>query len=1340
VSFTEADGVTPSSVPVTGGKAVYTVTAENTGGVPYTATTRLVLRDDLSELLQGATLDPSGGFTASWNPNDPADSGAFQVSGTQLVWRGTLAANQTVTLTYSATLDAGGRATVKNTVWEPSNPYTPNPPTPECDPVTRATGSGEACATASFGRPLLLVSKSSAGYGPDGEPLAQDEPLATGDTLTYTVRFRNVGTEDFGPDNLAMILDSLAGLAGGAEYEADSAKACIMDAANDCQPVGAQYAPTYANQLLTWRGVLEAGAEGRLTYNVTLLGGGPASLPNAAWTPDRPDEETPPADCAPPGNLTEFQECSASETPRALMHLDKTVQGPDSPRVGDRLTYTVRLTNLGDAPYQGDDAVLFDDLASVLANARLDGGITAVDAADMTTALGEAKLSADGTRIEWRGPLAAGQGVAMVFSIILEGASGSDPIYNIAWAPADPGDEDPPVYDDCPPSDEVPDPNATGRCAATETPRTDVAIQKHIVPDPSVPGASVPVPPATGDEIFYQVTMENTGGIPFTAQNPALLVDDLTDVLQTSVYLRNATAAYSDSAAMGEQPVYGANRLVWTGPLDVKQKVTITYSVRLRAAATAEVRNVAWSPADPFSPTTPPQPECATDEAGEQLIGPAGGVDAKNGEPCASANLSRALLNIEKSVSLADEATSTAWPGDTLTYQLEVTNISKDAGFTAENASVVWDDMADVLREEGTYLPETLHATTGTASDWTSDATVPEYRVKWTGALGPGQKVVITYDVYVTAAGDGWFRNVVWVPFDRGDKSPSVPSCAGSSDGSPVISVATGEICAGLNVTTPMLTLSKSSRPQSAQLPGQTVTYTIEAANVGAAPYPADRPMVVQDDLTQVLDDAVLVGDPSSTLPGQFARAGDMLTWSGAVPPGAMVRIAYQVRIGAGGDGILKNTAWGPLDPENPGDTPLCETGPIDGPTGQVCASEERLAPKLKLTKELVSPPPYTQGARSEFRVTVKNTGAAPFTAALPAVVVDDLSDVLDGGALDGYSVDPDVGTLQYRDQLLRWTGPLDPEESVTLSYFVVWSASGNGDLRNVVFQPLEPDNPAPLCEDTVDGIDQKTGEVCALVAADRPLLEIVKESDGHDRQLTAGDKVTYTITARNITDTPYTSAARATLVDSLAGVLNGAVFNGDQKAQTAGMNVGEFHYDADLGLLRWDGPLAGGAEVKITFSVTLTSGGNGVSRNVAWSPADPAVPWPPAPTCAGDTKTDPATGEPCDVDRLVRPSLVISKWSDADHPQPGGSLAAGSSGRQATLRTRESPPPCSVTSIRKLTAAPLASGPVQVSWPDSGSHWRSPAPAGVTVTAAKPAKSASSKTSRMSSTMTARF
>ncbi|MDR2565675.1 MAG: CshA/CshB family fibrillar adhesin-related protein [Bifidobacteriaceae bacterium] len=1242
---------------VPGATVEYTITAKNISDVDYTAGAPLVLHDDLTAILAGAQLQ-AGSWTQAWDVDDPRNEGAFEFGNNRLIWRGTLlsgkslarAAGQTVTLTFRATLSSGGAGTIANVVWEPFDPYEPLPPTPVCE-SNRLREVEEACGVDVIRRPALTVTKTS-----DPQPGAGT--LQTDDVVTYTVVLENTGDEDFTTTNPARLRDSLVQMLPGVTYQGDATASCP----GNSFPCGN---PVLDAGVLTWEEPLAAGESVTITYSVALTGAAPASLVNVAWAPHGPADLDPP-DCrggTVPGTP---QSCAQVTMPRALVHLEKTAQAPAVPRQGSEVTYVIRFTNIGDGDFTASNpAYLLDDLSDVLAN-----GVWKTEPyVAQAPSTGAGTLNWDSQRLSWTGQLKAGQTVAIVYSVTLT-AQGDGDLYNVAWSPVDPGDTTPPDPSACPVTPDLPDPTTAGRCAAAHVGKANLAVVKTLVNPPAAPH--------TGDLLTYRITATNTGGAAFTKASPALIRDDLTGILAGAAFQRPASATYNPAGAdQAREPDYTQPVLTWDGPLEAGQSVVIEYSVRLvgtTQTASTVLANTAWAPANPFTPGVPATPGCV-DGQGEPL---SGGIDPASGEPCSKLQQHRALLTLSKQVDDSNPA-----PGDTLTYQLLVANIS-DVAYTETEPAVVWDDLSGILDEADWVTGSETAYQAGAPGVLAGEATYYPVTglLRWAGPIPAGGQVVVEYKVKVNPAGDGAFRNVAWAPFDHDavDPPPPTPPCVPSTDGQPVTSVTTGEICAGLNLRGPLPALSKSSFPMGTVTAGEEIAYTLTATNVGLGPYTDAEPMVVEDDLAPVLDDSSLVeGSLTASVDGQpvdgqhqpvFDSTTGRLRWSGALDPGASLVVKFAVKVHGGGDGDVRNVVWAPFDPADPAHpkAPDCDqgVGPFDPDTEEACAADHRQIPQLTVTKKLTSQPPHPAGATLAYEVVITNVGPADFTVGHPAVVVDDFRQLLDGASYDGNAaVQPDVGELDYQDPYLTWSGPLERNGgTVTLRYSFTKAAHGDGFIRNVAWQPDTPHPSVPPETPDCDGpagaiVDPDTMEPCSAIGEYYPSLKIEKTSDGQGRQLAPSDVVTYTIRATNIGQADYTDANPAVVIDDLATVLNGAVFNDDAEARVGGAIVTAPALATPTRLV-WRSALAQGDTVVITFSVTLTGGANGITRNVAFTPQDLGDPDPEPPAC--DTQDpsdllDPVTGEPCAADELVRPVLAVAKWSDAQSPNPGDTV-----------------------------------------------------------------------------------
>ncbi|MEU9606419.1 hypothetical protein [Streptomyces sp. NPDC048057] len=146
-------------------------------------------------------------------------------------------------------------------------------------------------------------------------------------------------------------------------------------------------------------------------------------------------------------------------------------------------------------------------------------------------------------------------------------------------------------------------------------------------------------------------------------------------------------------------------------------------------------------------------------------------------------------------------------------------------------------------------------------------------------------------------------------------------------------------------------------------------------------------------------------------------------------------------------------------DPDNNEDTTTTEV------TGE---------PGLTITKEQNGPAVVMPGDTVEYTITVTNTGDTAYTAANPATLTDDLTELLDDAA---YNDDAEAsrGTVSYDEPDLTWRGALEPGQSATITFSVTTDVRTFGDLKlhNTVVSTTPGNNCARGSDDkrcTADG------------------------------------------------------------------------------------------------------------------------------------------------------------------------------------------------------------------------------------------------------------------------------
>ncbi len=431
---------------------------------------------------------------ATYN-NDAPPSATY--TAPNLTWTGTLAIGATATVTYSVTIKNPdtGDFTLTNTITSttPGN----NCPT-NCTTTTPVAG-------------MKITKKASPTQGKPG------------DKVTYTVTVTNIGRTTL---TAATFTDNLTGVLDDATYN------------NDAPP-----SVTYTAPNLTWTGTLAIGATATVTYSVTIK------------NPDTGDHQlintitstTPATNCPSP-------DCGTT-TPVAGIEITKKASATQA-NPGDRITYTVTVTNTGRTPQNG--ATFTDDLTGVLDDATYNK--------DGSATLGGITYTAP--KLTWTGDLPVGATATVTYSVTVANPDTGDHTLTNAITSTTPGNN-------CP--------------CTTTTPVAGMTIVKRATPTQADPGGTV----------TYTVTATNTGKTTLTN---ATFTDNLTNVLDDATY-------NNDGSATTGTVTYTAPNLTWTGTLAIGSSATITYSVLVNKTGDHRLNNTITS-------TTPgnncPSPDCTT--------------------------------------------------------------------------------------------------------------------------------------------------------------------------------------------------------------------------------------------------------------------------------------------------------------------------------------------------------------------------------------------------------------------------------------------------------------------------------------------------------------------------------------------------------------------------------------------------------------------------------------------------------------------------------------------------------------------------------------------------------
>ncbi|GAB3938679.1 hypothetical protein GCM10027614_19210 [Micromonospora vulcania] len=526
---------------------------------------------------------------------------------------------------------------------------------------------------------------------------------------------------------------------------------------------------------------------------------------------------------------------------------------------------------------------------------------------------------------------------------------------------------------------------------------------------------------------------------------------------------------------------------------------------------------------------------------------------------------------------------STAAAGATVNYTISVTN----TGTAALSGLTITDPLGGVL-DDATYNADAT-ATSGTVS-------FVSPTLSWTGNLAAGAAATITYSVTVATppTGDLVLTNTV--------KSPPSGNCA------------TGSVDARCTASVPIsaLTIVKTANRTTAT-PGDVVSYTITVTNTGQAAYPA---ATFTDAMGAALDDAVYNADAAATT-GAASFSSPNLTWTGILAVGASATITYTMTVRAPdpGDKVMTNTV---------SSGSLGSNCPAAANDARCTVTVTVLVPGLVLTNT-ASSSNTTPNSTVGYTVTITNSGQTAYTG---ISVATSLAGVL-GRATYNNDATTTAGALSYTSPNLTWSGDLAVGATVTVTFSVTVSPATTGEpvLTSVVSSSAVGTNCAP------GSIDPRcTASVTILI----PGLTLLKTASVPST--TPGSVVAYQIVVTNTGQSAYLGAS---FTDSLVGVLDDAVYNGN-----AAVTSGVVSYSTPT--ISWTGDLAVGASATVTYSVTVSNPATG-NRSMVNQLVSPT----PGANCATGS-ADPRCSTTVAV---LLPGLTLTNTPSAATATPGDTI-----------------------------------------------------------------------------------
>jgi len=1118
------------SSAVVGSTVQYTVTVTNTGSTAFSG---VALSDPLTGVLDDAV----------YNSNATASTGTVSYASSTVSWTGNLAANGSVTITYSVTVNNPdvGNMVLANTV--SSSTLGTN-----C-----AAGSVDARCTATVTVAGLTIVKS-----------ADVSSTTPGSTVRYSISVTNSGQTAYAP---ATLTDNLAGVLDDATYNSDATSTSGSVAVS--------------NGSLTWTGNLAVGASTTITYSVTVADPdtGNRSLTGTIVS------STAGSTC--PGS-NPAASCSTTVTVLVPALVITNSSNVSTTTPGSTVPYTVTLSNTGQTAYTATTVNVA--LAAALDDATYSGNATA--------SAGNVSYNAGAKTLTWTGDLAIGAVVTITASVTVNNPDAGDKTLTTVASSSAPGSTCPAgssnsactstvqvlipaltITKSADVSSTTPGSTVHYTVSVTNSGQTDytgaafsdslagvlddatyrndaaatsgtVSVSASTVgwtgnlaigatatitysvlvnqPDTgnksltgtvtsTTPGNACPnggtdprctssvtvlIPALTvtsavdastttpGSVVNYTFSLSNTGQIAYSG---ATVVVDLTGVLDDATYNNDASAT--------------------TGSLVINGNGTATWTISLAAGASASVTLSA-------TVNSPP--------AGNKTLSTTVTSDVPGSTcPTGSANTAckTTVTVLIPGLTITKTANASAvTPGDAVGYTITVLN----NGQSSYSAASFSDSLSMVL-PDATYGGGAT-ATSGTMSYSAST-------LSWTGALAPGTSATITYSVTVRDPDPGNKRMVNTVV-----SSAAGNNCASGS--------ADARCTAAVNVLVPRLTIIKTANVSTAA-PGAVVGYTITATNSGQTAYTG---ATFSDSLSGVLDDATYNSDAAAGT-GTATYTNSTLSWTGDLAVGAAVTLTYSVTVHAadGGNNQLANTVTSTTRGNN------CPSGGTDAR----CTASVPVA-RLVLSTSFQEAT-TTPGSVLHLSSTFTNTGQVPYTG---ISVTNPRSDVTDDAGDNGDQT-VSTGTLTFGSTTTTWTGDIPVGAVVTITRTLTVQNPDTGNQR--VTATLTSTAPGNNCQSGT------TDARCTFLATVlTPALTISRTAN--TTATVPGGSVTYTTTIHNTGQTVYTAAV---VTDHLAGALDDATYDANAVATSGALSFSSPS-------LTWTGDVAVGATVTITYSMTV--------------------------------------------------------------------------------------------------------------------------------------------------------
>jgi len=743
-------------------------------------------------------------------------------------------------------------------------------------------------------------------------------------------------------------------------------------------------------------------------------------------------------------------------------------------QVGDRVTYTITITNREEATIPWRDVVLTDDL-------------------DPRLLFEHGSVYRDGysTRYSFRagvitvpiGDLEPGETVVIEFRARITAAAFNQTVYNIAVV-------------------------GSGNAPDVEAPDDGIAVEDGR----TSPWAAKTADRSTarvGDRVTYSILVGN-GYQATVPWRDVVLVDELDPRLvfeHGSVHINRQSATHSYQDGVITVPI---------GDLAPGEQVLVEFRAKI-----------------------------ADDTFGETIYNVAV-LDGSNGGPVEAPDDGITIADGEAfgEISKAADRT-TARVGDRVVYTVVVTN---NRHATVPWRNVVLTDEIDphLTFEHGSVQIDGRSATFG----YTNRVLTVDL-----GDIPPGASRTVTFSAIVNSS--AYSQTIRNVAVADGDNSGPVEAPAEDIQVAP--GVAWGQV-------------SKLADRTTASV-GDTITYTVTAANIATATYPW-RNVVVTDVIPEYLEfveGSVSVNGSTANANSHFNASTRTLTVRlGDIAPGETAAVAFRVRVLSGAQGMfILNTAYvssGGRDtlpaPDRGVEIEAGSPAPSARKSANVSTAQvgERVTYTITLSNGITASAPWQN-------VVVNDVIPAGFSFVHGSVLVDGLSHV--------HGVAGQVVTVRV--------GDIVPGQTVTITFQVTALASGMGQTwYNVASITSDNDSQRQVTDDGVMIPEEEFGEGGNGGDGENALTVRATKSTGVP-SARPGDTVTYTITAHNPSDNTWYNVTMTDLLDT------GAVtfISGSVQINGIPANAGQHSYHNRLLTVRL-GNIVPGQTVVVEFRVVI--------------------------------------------------------------------------------------------------------------------------------------------------------